>query len=24
MFGSDFLKHYAVTLDFTNMRIIFR
>lgn len=24
MFGSDFLKHYAVTFDFTNMRIIFR
>ena len=24
MFGNDFLKHYAVTLDFTNMRIIFR
>src|SRR5579864_645050 len=24
MFGSDFLKHHAVTFDFTNMRIIFR
>jgi len=24
MFGNDFLKHYAVTFDFTNMRIIFR
>jgi predicted aspartyl protease len=24
MFGSDFLKQYAVTFDFTNMRIIFR
>jgi hypothetical protein len=24
MFGSDFLKQYAVTLDFTNMRIIFK
>jgi predicted aspartyl protease len=24
MFGNDFLNHYAVTFDFTNMRIIFR
>jgi len=24
MFGNDFLKHYSVTFDFTNMRIIFR
>jgi len=24
MFGNDFLKRYAVTFDFTNMRIIFR